>query len=226
MGGRVVEPRGQSSGWQGTKVLTSAISLAHPSAKIPKGTSSCQGTCLHCANTQCCASVDPSLQLVCLHPGATGPSRSEPPKEKRAESASPAPVQLADPPRLIGQIPSKRHKPGSVQVHQTGATPLHSESCPGRGEEKVHTSLTVAPAVGWGQISGLTVARPPTQVTLDSTGEEPCSSAPLQGICKMTKRKNSPQKKLQEVATANELIKNDLSNVTENEFIIIVTKIK
>ena len=41
----------------------------------------------------------------------------------------------------------------------------------------------------------------------------------------MTKRKNSPQKKLQEVATANELIKNDLSNVTENEFKIIVIKL-
>ena len=41
----------------------------------------------------------------------------------------------------------------------------------------------------------------------------------------MTKRKNSPQKKLQEVATANELIKNDLSNVTEQEFRIIVIKL-
>ena len=41
----------------------------------------------------------------------------------------------------------------------------------------------------------------------------------------MTKRKNYPQKKLQEVATANELIKNDLSNVTENEFKIIVIKL-
>ena len=41
----------------------------------------------------------------------------------------------------------------------------------------------------------------------------------------MTKWKNSPQKKLQEVATANELIKNDLSNITENEFKIIVIKL-
>ena len=41
----------------------------------------------------------------------------------------------------------------------------------------------------------------------------------------MTKRKNSPQKKLQEVATANELIKNDLSNIAENEFKIIVIKL-
>ena len=41
----------------------------------------------------------------------------------------------------------------------------------------------------------------------------------------MTKWKNSPQKKLQEVVTANEPIKNDLSNVTENEFKIIVIKL-
>ena len=41
----------------------------------------------------------------------------------------------------------------------------------------------------------------------------------------MTKQKNSPQKKLQEVATANELIKNDLDNITESEFKIIVIKL-
>ena len=41
----------------------------------------------------------------------------------------------------------------------------------------------------------------------------------------MTKQKNSPQKKLQEVATANELIKNDLSNITEHEFKITVIKL-
>ena len=41
----------------------------------------------------------------------------------------------------------------------------------------------------------------------------------------MTKRKNSPQKKLQEVATANELTKNYLSNIMEQEFRIIVIKL-
>ena len=66
---------------------------------------------------------------------------------------------------------------------------------------------------------------PPPQVTPDSTGEVPCSSAPLQGLSKITKRKNSPQKKLQEVVTANELIKNYLSNITEQEFRIIVIKL-
>ena len=45
-----------------------------------------------------------------------------------------------------------------------------------------------------------------------------------QKITKMIKRKNSPQKKLQEVATDNELIKNDLSTITE-EFRIIVIKL-
>ena len=41
----------------------------------------------------------------------------------------------------------------------------------------------------------------------------------------MMKWKNFPQKNVQEVATANELIKNDLSNVRENEFKIIVIKL-
>ena len=41
----------------------------------------------------------------------------------------------------------------------------------------------------------------------------------------MTKWKNSPQKKLQEVATANKLIKTDLSNITKQEFRIIVVKL-
>ena len=41
----------------------------------------------------------------------------------------------------------------------------------------------------------------------------------------MTKQKNSPQKNLQEITTANELIKNDLNNITEREFRIIVIKI-
>ena len=41
----------------------------------------------------------------------------------------------------------------------------------------------------------------------------------------MTKRKNSPQKQFQEVSTANELIKTDLSNITEQEFRIIVIRL-
>ena len=63
------------------------------------------------------------------------------------------------------------------------------------------------------------------QVIQDSTGKVPHSSAPLQGLSKMMKRKNSPQKNLQEITTANELIKKDLNNVTESEFRIIVIKL-
>ena len=41
----------------------------------------------------------------------------------------------------------------------------------------------------------------------------------------MTRRKNFPQKKFQEVETANELMKTDLRNITEQEFSIIVIKL-
>ena len=41
----------------------------------------------------------------------------------------------------------------------------------------------------------------------------------------MTKWKNSPQKNLQEITTANELIKKDLNNITESKFRIIVIKL-
>ena len=41
----------------------------------------------------------------------------------------------------------------------------------------------------------------------------------------MMKQKNSPQKKLQEAATTNELIKNDLSNIMGQEFRIVVIKL-
>ena len=98
----------------------------------------------------------PNVVLLWIHPSdgpaslpvLQGPSCRGPPSAKRAEPAPPAPVHLADPPQVIHQIASRlHHKPGSVQVAQTGATPRHSESYPGRGEDKVHTSLTVAPAV-------------------------------------------------------------------------------
>ena len=41
----------------------------------------------------------------------------------------------------------------------------------------------------------------------------------------MTKQKNSPQKKLQEITTANNLIKKYLNNITESEFRTIVIKL-
>ena len=96
---------------------------------------------------------------------------------------------------------------------------------PGRGEDKVHTSLTVAPVVGWGQTSGLTAA-PPTNTSYSGQQvEAPCSLELPLGLPKMTKQNNSPLKKLQEVAIANEFIKNNLSNIMEQEFRIIVIKL-
>ncbi|KAF0877000.1 LORF1 protein, partial [Crocuta crocuta] len=41
----------------------------------------------------------------------------------------------------------------------------------------------------------------------------------------MTKRKNSPPKKLQEEMTARELLKTDISNITEQEFRTIIIKV-
>ena len=117
-----------------------------------------------------CTVQTPNAVLLWIHPSngsaslpvLQGPSHRGHPTAKQAEPAPPAPVHLADPPRLIHQIPSKQHhKPGSVQVAQTVATPLHSESCPWeRGREGTHTSLTVAPVVGWGQTSGVTAVLP------------------------------------------------------------------
>ena len=86
-----------------------------------------------------CARQTPNAMLLWIHPfdGSAslpvlqGPSHMEPPTAKGAKPAPPTPVHLADPPGLIRQIPSKQHhKPGSVQVAQRGAPPLHSESCP------------------------------------------------------------------------------------------------
>ena len=127
LGGGVVEPR-RTELIRGTKALARAISLSHPPDEIPEGTSSHHQTWLHRANAQHCASVDPSLHFL---PVLQGPSHRGPPTAKRTKPAPPTPVHLADPPWLITQIPSKlHHKPGSVQVAQTGATPLHSESYP------------------------------------------------------------------------------------------------
>ena len=66
---------------------------------------------------------------------------------------------------------------------------------------------------------------PPTHITLDNMGEVSCSLELLQGLPKMKKWKNSLQKKLQKVVTANELIKNDLNNIREQEFRMIVIKL-
>ena len=153
--GELLSPGRQSSAWRGTKALDSAISLAHPPAKIPKGNSTCQGTC----STQ-----TPNAVLLRIHPSGgsdsllvpQGPSRSRSPKGKLAEPAPPALVDLADPPQLIPRSPA----PQAWQCASNPDGPRHPtvNPAPRRGEEKAHTSLTVAPAVGRGQTSGLTAA--------------------------------------------------------------------
>ena len=94
---------------------------------------------------------------------------------------------------------------------------------PRRGEEKVHTSLTVAPAVDWGQTSGLTAA-PPTNTSYSRQHRGSALQFPTTlGTIQNDETEEFPsKKKLEEITTANELIKNDLNNITESEFRIIV----
>ena len=127
----MLSPGRQSSAWWGTKALASAISLSHPPAEIPKGTSS--------HHELACTVQTPNAVLLWIHPSDASaslpvlqdPSRSRPLMAKQAEPTPPILVHLVDPPQVIRQTPWKQHhKPGSVQVGQTGATPLHSESYP------------------------------------------------------------------------------------------------
>ena len=148
---------------------------------------------------------------------------------KQAKSALPAPVHLADSPRLIRQIPSKQHhEPGSVQVAHSGVHgPHHStvSPAPGRGEDKVHNSLTVAPAVGWGQTSGLTAALPTNTSYSRQHRGSALQFSTTPGTTQNDEMEELSSKKLQEVVTANKLIKNYLSNITEQEFRIIDIKL-
>ena len=114
-------------------MLRSTISLSHPSAEIPKGSSSHHQTCLHCANAQRCASKDPLLRWACLPPGAVGPLlQGTTEQSKLSLPFLPlCTLQIHPSYSTSSQILSKQyHKPGSVQVAQTGVTLLHSESCP------------------------------------------------------------------------------------------------
>ena len=99
-------------------------------AKTADGTSSLNLLALRKHPTLCFGGfIPPSKKLASLLV-LQGPSHRGPLTAKQSEPAPSTPMHLADPPRLICQIPSKQHhKPGSVQVAQTGATPLHSESC-------------------------------------------------------------------------------------------------
>ena len=127
--GELLSPGRQRSVRQGTEALASAISLSHPPATTPKGTSSPNLLAPHKHPTLClCGSNPPTGQPPsrCCRAPCAGDHQWQ-----RAKLAPPTPVHLADPPQLICQIPLKQHhKPGGVQVAQTGATPLHSESSP------------------------------------------------------------------------------------------------
>ena len=106
-----MSPGGQSSAWWGTKVLTSPITLAHPPSKILKGTSSCQGTCLH-AQT-------PNAVLLRIHPSSGSDSLPVPQGPSRADLRRKSKLSLPLPP--LCTLPM-HHKPGSVQVAQKGHT--------------------------------------------------------------------------------------------------------
>ena len=62
---------------------------------------------------------------------------------------------------------------------------------------------------------------PTHQHKLFKTAQGKCPAV----LSKMTKLKNSPQKNLQKITTANELTKRDLTTITESEIRIIVIKL-
>ena len=74
---------------------------------------------------------------------------------------------------------------------------------PGRGEDKVHTSLTVAPEVGWGQTLGLTVALPNNTSYSEQHRRSALQFGATTGTTQNDKMEELSSKKLQEVATAN-----------------------
>ena len=128
--GELLSPRRQSSAQRGNKGSGKCHLLRPSPSQNPKGNQfpSPNLLALHKHPTLCfCGSIPPTgLPLSWCY-------RAPPAEDHRwqSELSLPLPVHLADPPQLICQIPSKQHhKPGSVQVAQTEATPLHSESCP------------------------------------------------------------------------------------------------
>ena len=149
--------------------------LPHPSpSQYPKGNQFLQGNLLKLSKhpTQCfCRSIPP---------GGQTPSRchrAPPEADLQRKNELSLPLHPCAPCRSApANTPDfQHHKPAS-----SPDGPRHPtvNPAPTRGEEKAHTSVTVAPAVGWGQISGLTAA-PPTNASYSiSTGEVPCSSAP------------------------------------------------
>ena len=128
--------------------------------------------------------MDPSLPRVCLPSGAAGPLPQGTTDSNVAKPDPPAPVHLVDLPRLICSWPDPIK--AAPQAWQCASSPDRGHTTPQwvlpLGEGKIrYTSLTVAPAVGWGQTSRLTAVCPPTQVTPDSTGEVPPQFHATQG---------------------------------------------
>ena len=88
---------------------------------------------------------------------------------------------------------------------------------PRRGEEKAHTSLTVAPVGGWGQTSGLTAAPPTNSSYTPQHRGSALQVLTTPGTIQNDQTEEFSEKNLQEITTANELIKKDLNNITESE---------
>ena len=158
-----MSPGRQSSAWQGNK------GAGKHHLPLPSPSQNSTGNQFPSLNLLALHKT-PNTVLLWIHPSygsasllvLQGPSCRVPPPAKGVKPAPPASVHLTDPPMLIHQIPSKQHhKPGSEQVARQGAPHSTMSPAPGRGEDKVHTSLTVAPVVGLGLTSDLTAA-PPT----------------------------------------------------------------
>ena len=79
--------------------------------------------------------------------------------------------------------------------------------------------------MAWEQTSGLTAA-PPTNASFSRQhrGSAP-QSLITPGTIQNDKTEEFPSKKIQEITTDNKLIKNDLNNITESEFRLIVIKL-
>ena len=83
----------------------------------------------------------------------------------------------------------------------------------------------MAPTVVWGQTSGSTAA-PPTNASFSRQHRGSDSQSPTTpGTIQNDETEEFPHKNIQEITTANELIKNDLNNKTESEFRKIVIKL-
>ena len=79
--------------------------------------------------------------------------------------------------------------------------------------------------MGWGQTSGLTAA-PPTNASYSKQHRgSALQSCTTPGTIQNDETEEFPSKKVQEITTANKLIKNNLNNITESEFRVIVIKL-